>query len=67
MGLFRRRSAVPCCPDTARILLTLDLIDAAMREQAHLYDEDRNLELVDLLFDLRAALAPHSLPARRPL
>lgn len=66
MRIFARKPAGPCCPEAIRIADAVNLIDAAINEQAYLYDGDRNLELVDVLFDLRAVLAPGTLPARRP-
>lgn len=67
--LFRRKPAGPtglCCVETMRVDHAVNLIDTALREQSYLYDEDRNTDLVDLLFDLRMVLAPGTLPARRP-
>lgn len=57
---FRHR-----CADQARIARALDAVNAAFAEQAALYEDDRNQELLDLTFEVREALTPRWARERR--
>jgi hypothetical protein len=48
------------CADQARIVMALDVVDAVLAEQAALYDDDRNEELVNALLEVRCVLRPYA-------